>query len=148
VKDWLTRAKRILTTHNAVTMTMRLVWPRSLPCASGLHRLRRHAMSSASSYSSDYAGSSSASAGVSSLWNPTEEHAALRDTLRTFVQREVRVTTQSFLLSSTSISLADFLAWLGIACYKHCHGVAAASELDTPLTACLPITFTCFSLWS
>jgi hypothetical protein len=24
------------------------------------------------------------------LWNPTEEHAALRDTLRTFVQREVR----------------------------------------------------------
>ena len=26
-----------------------------------------------------------------SLWNPTEEHAALRSSLRTFVQKEVRI---------------------------------------------------------
>jgi len=34
------------------------------------------------------------------LWNPTEEHAALRESLRTFVQREVSVFVDCFLLIS------------------------------------------------
>lgn len=65
----------------------------------------------------DGSSSSSSSFTMSSLWNPTEEHAALRTSLRTFVQREVSSILYckgnlklSFLFSRIKIIVGVFLA--------------------------------------